>query len=330
MKRTFRIFGVSVFAAVALLGAAWAATAFSVQLDGIARLAGWSALLGALIAAGLARIRSRRAGWAVLALAALGVGGWYQTITPRQDRDWDFDVRHGVRAEVTGDTVTLRDLRDFDWASENAAKERWTTASYDLDRLQSVDMLTSVWDSPDIAHLLVSFGFEDGEHVVFSVEIRREVGETFNEIGGFFRQFELVLIAATEEDIVKLRTNHRGEQVSLYPIELDAAQRRTLFMSYVALAQRLERDPAFYNTLTANCTTVVYQLAQAITPDLPMDWRLVMSGHLPDYVESLGVLGGEGSMEARRRAALITPRARVVEAGADFSAAIRLMRPGGN
>ena len=323
MAQVYRVFGFAVFALVALGGTAWAATALWVHLNGAWLYAAWCALGVGLIVVGLARMRSRRAGWTLLVLAALAVGGWYQTIAPREDRDWDFDVQRGVKAEVSGDTVKLRDVRDFDWITKDEAQERWISAQYDLTRLQSVDMLTSVWDSPDIAHLLVSFGFDDGEHVVFSVEIRREAGEKFNQIGGFFRQFELVLIAATEKDIVKLRTNYRQEQVSLYPIKLDAEQRRKLFMSYLALAQRLEKRPEFYNTLTANCTTVVYQLAQVLKPDLPIDWRIVMSGYLPDYIDSLGVLGGEGPLESRRRAALITMRAQAAPAGADFSEVIR-------
>ncbi|MEP2435450.1 MAG: hypothetical protein ABJH93_00965, partial [Roseibium sp.] len=77
------------------------------------------------------------------------------------------------------------------------------------------------------------------------------------------------------------------------------------------------------NTLSANCTTVVYQLAKILQPDLPLDWRVVMSGHLPEYMDSLGVLGGDGTMETRRSAAQISKVAQQLPAGADFSDWIR-------
>ena len=322
MPRIARILAHLIFGLLVLAGTAWSATALWLHLSGAPRLLALAALGAAALAALVLRARSRRAGWGALLVAALAVGGWYQTITPQQSRTWDRDVARGVTARVEGDIVTLGNVRDFDWTSPTEATERWIQRRHDLDQLETVDMLTSVWDSPDIAHLLVSFGFADGEHVVFSVEIRREAGERFNEIGGFFRQFELVLIGATERDIVRLRTDHRQEDVRMYPVLLTPEQRRAMFLSYVGLAQRLEAEPAFYNTLTANCTTVVYQLAKTLKSDLPLDWRLVMSGHLPEYLDSLGVLGGDGPLVDRIAAAGIGERARAA-AGREYSDAIR-------
>lgn len=324
MARGFGYFGTLIFVLVLAAGLAWTVTALRVHLEGLPLYAAVALValvgIGALVVRGL---RGRRMGWAVLGFAAVAVIGWYATIRPSDSRDWAVDVSRGVKARVEGNIVSLTDVRDFAWKDEDNAEYRWIDASYDLDKLATIDMLTSVWDSPDIAHLLVSFGFDDGEHVVFSVEIRREADEEFNEVGGFFRQFELVLIGATEDDIVKLRTNHREEDVSLYPVDLNPDQRRQMFMSFVALARQLEEAPAFYNTITANCTTTVYRLAQVLKDDLPIDERLVLSGRLPEYLDDLGVLGGEGSIADRRGAALITPRAQAVGPGEDFSAAIR-------
>ncbi len=324
MNRFVTILSHGLFALIVLAATAWAATALWLHLSGALRLGAEAALaFGALCALAARFAHNRRSGWAVLVIGALVVGAWYQTITPRDDRSWALDVSRGVKAQVAGDIVTLRDLRDFDWSSATQATPRWITGRYDLRRIETVDMFTSVWDNPDIAHLLVSFGFADGEHVVFSVEIRREAGEEFNEIGGFFRQFELVLIGATEGDIVKLRSNYRKEEVRMFPILLTPEQRRAMFLSYVALAQKLEARPAFYNTLTANCTTVVYQLATVLKPDLPLDWRLVLSGYLPDYLAGLGVLGGNGPLQNRKAAAEITARALRADPAIPFSRAIR-------
>ncbi|CUH75867.1 DUF4105 domain-containing protein [Tropicibacter naphthalenivorans] len=323
MTRLFRYAFHLLFAVLLIAFAAWSVTAFRLHLSGIGLALALGSLALAVVAAGVIRLRSRRKGWAVLAIAVLAVASWYQTIRPQEHRDWAVDVSRGVQARVDGDAITLNNVRDFKWTSASDADAQWISATYDLDQLETVDMLTSVWDSPDIAHLLVSFGFAGGQQVAFSVEIRREADEIFNEIGGFFRQFELVLIAATEDDIVRLRTNHRGEDVSLFPVNLTPEQRRTMFMSYVELAQKLENRPQFYNTLGANCTTVVYGLAQSLKPDLPLDWRLVLSGNLPEYLDDLGVLGGQGDMTQRRAAAKISERAMAHGDGPGFSAAIR-------
>ncbi|MBR9838978.1 MAG: DUF4105 domain-containing protein [Rhodobacteraceae bacterium] len=323
MSRPLKFAANAVFAIVVLAGAAWTATALWFHLAGLPLILGWALLAIAAGVAIYARARQPLLGWVVVGLAALLTAGWYATIRPSDDRDWAPDVARGVKAQVAGDLVTLSDVRDFHWQDPDHAEERWITRTVDLNQIETVDMLTSVWDNPEIAHLLVSFGFAGGEHVVFSVEIRREADESFNEIGGFFRQFELVLIAATEGDIVRLRTNHRKEEVRLYPIDLTPDQQRRLFLSYVTLAQELEAAPRFYNTVTSNCTTVVYGLAQVLNPSLPLDSSLILSGRLPEYIDAQGVLAGEGSVGDRRAAALITPKAQAAGEAADFSEAIR-------
>lgn len=300
----------------------WAAAAASIHLPGAALAAAWCALGIATIAALVSSLHSRRMGWLVLFLTAGTTAGWFQTIKPSDDRLWAFDVAHGVQARVDGDTVHLGQVRNFDWQSIDTANVSWEERTYDLAKLSSVDMVTSVWDSPDIAHLIVSFGFLDGQHVAFSVETRRESHEEFSSVGGFFRQFELVLIAATEEDIIQLRTNHRQEDVRLYPINLNAEQRRSLFLSYVAMANQLEEDPAFYNTLTRNCTTAVYPLANAIRPEMKLDWRVLLSGHLPSYIDRLGGFEDDLPIEEREERASITPLA-LSSNGAHYSDVIR-------
>ena len=135
------------------------------------------------------------------------------------------------------------DVRNFDWRGDADYDARWDTRDYDLSRLRSVDMILSTWGMPAIAHTLVSFGFDDGQRVVFSVEIRKERGEQFSELGGFFKQFELSVIAADERDIVRVRTAVRGETVSIYPIRMPPEAMRALFLSYVD-GQRAARRAA--------------------------------------------------------------------------------------
>lgn len=305
---------------VFVVGSAWVATALSVQFP--SRL--WVLALFALVALGvaLARIRTRW-GWAALLAVAAGTGFWYFSLTPRLDRDWADDVAHIVTADVAGDVVTLHNVRAFRWQDDANATQVWETRSYDLSKLTGADVITSSWSSPAIAHLLVSFGFSDGQRVVFSVEIRKEKGEAFSSVGGFFRQFELALIAADEDDIVKLRTNYRGEDVHLYPVNLPPQALRSLFMQYVDLGNRISATPEFYNTVTANCTSVVWRLTHALKADVPWDRSLVFSGYLPEFMMRMGILQGPGTLNEIIQRAAISAKAKALPAGADFSAGIR-------
>jgi len=289
---------------------AWTLAALSFQAA-----PGWRGALSALtLAVGLGLIvlglrRPARAA-AGLAAALAVVALWWASILPREDRDWADEVRHGVTAERDGNRVTLHAIRDFAWQSEDMATERWRSASFDLDRLDRVDLYSSVWSSPAIAHTLVGFGFSDGQYVVFSAEIRKERGESFSEVGGFFKQFELVLIAATADDIVSLRTDARGEHVTRYPLKLSREQMRAAFLAFADQANALAAQPKFYQTLTTNCTTVVFQLARVVEPGIPFDWRILASGYLPGYLYDHGIIDTSRPLAEIERAAVVAPGSR--------------------
>jgi len=271
-------------------------------------------------------LRRPRYGWIALVLAGALVAAWWGSIKPSNDRDWAPDVMRGVTAEINGDDVLVRNIRNFDWQSDDYAVQRWDTRHYKLSAITSVDLVSSVWDSPAIAHTMLSFGFADGRHLVFSAEIRKKRGEAFSEIGGFFKQFELVLIAADESDILRVRTNLRGEQVSLYPVRLPPEKMRALFVSYLEKGNDLAREPEFYQTVTTNCTTVIFQLARLIEPGMPLDWRILVSGYVPDYLYDHGALLTRLPLQQAKQQALISGRAQAATM-ADYSAVIRRPAP---
>ncbi len=299
----------------------WTCAALWFQLDAPLR---WPALalasVGALAIIALGRWRPAAA-WASLGLVAILVAAWWISIKPSNNRDWALDVARGVTGEIRGAEVRLYNVRNFDWWTEQDFTPRWEMRRYALDRLESVDLISSVWGNPAIAHTLISFGFSDGGHVVFSAEVRRERNESFSEIGGFFKEFELVMIAATENDIVRLRTDVRREQVSLFPLRLSPEQARTLFVSYIAMANQLAETPRFYQTITTNCTTVIFKLARLIEPGIPLDWRILLSGYLPDYLYNHGVIRTDLPLGEVRRKAMIAPQE--VRSALEFSVGIR-------
>lgn len=311
------------FGLLVLAAAIWAMVAAWFHTGGVWRGAALGLLALAVIAILILRSRSRAQAWVALALAALCVGVPYALLQPRRDRDWAPDVAHGITGTVDGDRVTLDNVRAFRWTDKDHAAEAWATQTVNLNDLTSLDLFTSTWNGPKIAHVLASFGFADGRHIVFSVEIRREKGEVYSTLGGFVRQFEQVLIAADEEDIVKLRTTDRGEDVNLYPIALSPEKRRELFLNYLALGNDFAAHPRWYNTVTGNCASSVYRMVNDNIAPLPFDWRLLLTGGVPDYLNNLGFLAGTGTMEERRARAAISARAKEIPAGADYSTWIR-------
>lgn len=253
---------------------------------------------------------------------------WWSSLTPSNQHQWQDDVAQMTSGTVAGNTVTLFNVRNFDWRSETDYTPRWETRHYDLNKLQSVDMLTSHWGMDAIAHVLVSFGFSDGQFVTFSVEIRKKQGQQFSEIAGFFKQYELSILATDERDAIAVRPNVRGEDTYLYRIDMPEAIRRQLFLSYIEQANQLIEQPRFYNTVTANCTTLVFGMMQHISGGLPLDPRLLLTGYLPSYVQELDGLVDGFDLTQLRHSGRITERSKQAPKSENYSQIIRQGVPG--
>ena len=141
------------------------------------------------------------------------------------------------------------------------------------------------------AHTLVSFGFSDGSYLAISVELRREPGEKFSPVKGLLKQYELMYVVADERDVIRLRTNHRHDDVFLYPVRAGAEQRRRLFVSMLERANALREHPEFYNTLTNTCTTNIVRHVNEIAPQkVPFSYKVLLPGYSDRLAYDLGLL----------------------------------------
>ena len=167
--------------------------------------------------------------------------------------------------------------------------------------------------------MLISFGFDAGEQVVFSVEIRREKIEEFSEIGGFFKEFELRSSPPTSA------TSSVCEPMSerktyLYRVRMPVAAMRSLFLSYVEQANALVRVPRFYNTITVNCTTLVYEMMKRIVEPAAVELPAVLlPGYLPEYVYRVGGMNSRYPLEVLRARGRLTERAKAADRSETFS-----------
>ncbi|MDH2273672.1 DUF4105 domain-containing protein [Moraxella porci] len=263
------------------------------------------AALTLIYAASIYQTKSTRTMSLVLLLTAISM--WLYAQKPSNDRAWQDEVAMQLVHEIQGNVVTIQNVRNFEWISETDYVPRWQTRQYDLAQLDSLDLILSIWSNDNIAHTLMSFGFADGERVVFSFEIRKEIGEQFSSIGGFFRQYEMTLIAADEKDIIYTRSNVRGERVYLYPLSVPKDEMRALFLAYLQAADALRHTPSWYNTLSDNCTTAIFDLWRSVR-DIPKDYRVLASGRLPEFLMDIGIIDGSKDPQASKSQAFINPK----------------------
>ncbi|TXD31620.1 DUF4105 domain-containing protein [Lujinxingia vulgaris] len=267
----------------------------------------------------------KRGGLLVALVAAL-VGVFFIAQRPATERDWQENVSRAPRATIEGREVTLRHVRDFRYSEDGEVEEaRWYDATYNLDQMkQAYFVLTTFGGVPGVAHVMVSFEFEDGRFVVLSAEARREVGESYDPIGGMFRQYELFYVAADERDALGLRTRVHKDPTWVIPMNAGPEKTAAFFVDMVERMEALATEPGWYHTVLNSCSSNLaahYERINAV--ELPPDYRVLLPGFSEELIAELDLLPEGMSVAQARERYLINERALAAPLDANFSEAIR-------
>jgi Domain of unknown function (DUF4105) len=253
---------------------------------------------------------------------------WWTSIEPSNQRDWQTEVALLPFATRDGELLTVHNIRNFDYRTEQDFVPQYYDRRFDLRELDAVDLIAVYWMGDAIAHIMVSFGFAS-DHVAISIETRKEKGEDYSSIKGFFKQYELIYVVGDERDLIRVRTNYRRpeELVYLYRTRARPEAARRLFLEYIDKINRLKAQPEFYNTLTTNCTTDVWSLVRALSDQFPLDWRVLLSGYFPEYAYAQGSLDTSLPFERLKSISLVNDKAHAADHAPDFSERIRVGLP---
>ena len=262
--------------------------------------------------------------FAVWGVGMLAILFWWGALRPSNDLDWQPDVARLAWFGVNGDQLTVHNVRDFDYRSETAFTPRYEDRVYDLSKLRGVDLFMSYWGSPAIAHTIMSWDFDGSRPLAISIETRKTKSQEYSAVKGFFRQYNIIYVAADERDIVRLRTNYRGEDVYLYRLKATPEQARALLMDYVASMNALVETPEFYNALVDNCTTSIRHHVTRVEANPPrVDWRLLANGYGDQMLYERGSIDTRLPFEELRAKSHINARAKSLDQDVEFSQGIR-------
>ena len=307
-----------------LMGIAWASLAL--WIDGPSNPS-LTATLSIAFAAGcvalLALVRPFSRALLLVVSGLLLVVAWWSQIAPRNDRDWTPDVTRLPRASIVGSRMTIDNVRNFEYRSDTDYTERWETRTYDLERLRGFDMFLSFWGPTLIAHTIASWEFDDAPPLAISIETRKEKGESYDALRGFFRQFELYYVVADERDVIGVRTNYRGEHTYLYRIRGTPERARALLLDYFEDINRLAEQPRWYNAVIHNCTTTIRYHGQHIGEERPWDLRFLLNGRLDELGYENGRLDTSLPFPELKARSEITEKAKAAYTAPDFSRRIR-------
>jgi hypothetical protein len=333
--RVLRVLGWIVVGLAIALGSAWCVLAILRAPAELAPLRGsLAALFGAVAAAALIGLFVRR--WRARALvlfagAVLAFSIGWSRIQPSNERAWRAEEALQAWAEIEGDRVTVHNIRNFQYRSETDFTPAYYDKTYDLRELDSVDLLSVYWMGPDIAHIMLSFGFAGRDYLAVSIEARKENGEGYSTVDGFFRHFELFYVVADERDVIGVRAIHRNdppEDVYMYRVQGPPEAARRLFLEYFRNINALRERPEFYNSLTTNCTSTIWMNTRVNPRHVPFSWKIIVSGHVPAYLYEQGRLDTSLPFEELRARGHLNARAREAGTAEDFSQRIRAGLPG--
>lgn len=311
---------------VVLVGAAHAFAAFvyfARRAGGIPAVA-WSAawLAVTVVAVAGAQVDPKLA-YGLFLLAVVIWTAWWMRIHAAKDLKWVAENAYQTTGRIDGDIATLKHVRNFEWKTKREFTSRWEDRTYDLRNLAALDVFVCTWGDPRIAHTILSFVFRDAPPLAMTIETRREIGEKWTALAGFMKSYEIIFIGADERDVIRNRVNVRGEDVRLYRIASDAEMRRKLFEAYLARMNALAERPRFYNTVFMNCTTEIARLVRAAGHKFPLDWRILVSGYLAEFLYRLELLDTRLPFDQLKAAADIRARSLAADGDADYSKRIR-------
>ncbi len=247
-------------------------------------------------------------------------------LSPSHDRDWSPDLAVLPYADVRGDHVIVRNIRNCAYESDSDYAVNYYDKRFELSAIRNVDFIIVPFKgTPSLAHTMLSFGFADGEHMVVSAEARLEKGEKYSPILGELRQFELMYVLADERDAILRRTKHRDADVYVYRTIATPEQSRELFMDVLQRVNELAEVPEFYDTLSNNCTTNIVRHLNRLRPGrVPYDVRALLPGFSDGLAYELGLLDTSLPFEETRRRARVTELANRAANAPDFSTLIRM------
>lgn len=262
---------------------------------------------------------------AIILLVIFTVFVVFISIRPTNDADWALDQQILPSATISGNLVTIENVRNFRYTSESDYMRGYYTGTYDLSKIKTVDYIVEPFgDFSGAAHTFLSFGFEGDQYVAISVEIRKKKGQSFSPWRTFIKDYEIMYVVADEEDVVKLRTNYRKDTVYMYPTRIDEVHAKQLFLSMISRVNELHDNPEFYNLITNTCTTNVVRHVNEISEvKVPFSYRVLLPGYSDKLAYDLGLLDTKLPYEEIRARYKINDKALKYATSSDFSVKVR-------
>ncbi|SIO04675.1 protein of unknown function [Singulisphaera sp. GP187] len=290
------------------LVAVWMVGAIYFNVCGGARWGRWVALAWAIGV--IAMFVVWRPLWqpivALLGVESLFLAWWYRQ-KPSTDRDWDPSAAVLPRAIISGDAVTIENVRNLEYRSLDDFTPNYEARTCHLSNMQGLDIIFFKWGKGLMGHPALVFDLGPDGRICMSIEARITKGQKYSIVRGLYRQQELIFVAADERDVILRRTKYsQGQWAYLYRINSSVEELTKLFLDYVNTINQLYESPRWYHVVFANCTTSFYKLPSR---KARWDWRVIANARLDRALYQDGRLDRTLPFEELRRLAYLNDTA---------------------
>lgn len=263
----------------------------------------------------------------LLAIGAIALTGFMFLRTPTNDRDWNPDQKVLAESVFDGDKVHIKNIRNNKYRTVDDFDVRYYDKTFDLNKIAKVYYVVEPF-SPIAgpAHTFLTFEFTDGNYLSISIEIRKRRGEVFNELLSAINYYELMYVIADENDVVKLRSNYRHDMVFMYPMKAEIEDVRALFVNMLKRANKLAKEPEFYNLFYNTCTTNIVDHVNELrvkAPKIPYGLSIWLPAYSDALAFGLGLIDTDLTIEQARIRYFINQRAEKYGDNPNFSKLIR-------
>lgn len=272
--------------------------------------------------------------WGAPGLALFIFFAWQAAKQPATTGDWQSPLAVLSTAEFRGSQVTMKNVRNFRYrGSENEAdiEPAYYDKTYDLRQLVKVWYVVEPFQSFRVAaHTFLSFEFSNGDFLSISIEARKLKGQDYNLFWGLLHTYPIMYIAADERDAIFVRANIRKSEVYVYPVKLSRPENASrLLVDMLKQMNSLVVHPSWYNTLFANCTSMIAYHINRISPSrLSEDaWQLWLTGYADELALQQGLLDTDLPLAQARQKYYVTERSQAVGYAANYSRLIRQFSP---
>lgn len=245
-------------------------------------------------------------------------------IRPSSTRNWNSDQAVPATITISTSTISIKNIRDFSYRTTSDYTPHYYDKVITRGSVRKVWFIVEPFAKPGFAHTFLSFEFNDGTFLSVSIEIRKEVGESFDPLKGVLRQYELMYVIADEHDVINLRANYRNDKVFLYPGNVSIAKANQLFEDMLIRAKKVGEKPEFYNTLTNTCTTnIVDHINSLANHTIPLDKRIIFPEDSDYYAYELELINTTVTKDELRQKYQINTLAKEYKDSQLFSKKIR-------